>query len=266
MLKDELIDRAHEEGLPLKILEKEALQIYILSELFALPESTRLTFQGGTCLRLVYNGARYSEDLDFVTTADNNQINLIVNHLTKALARLEPLFGGEFIVKKQKESPTFSRYRIHNEKENYHDSFFVSVEFARHPAYTLNIAPLRPQKELPGLPLILVRAEKLEEILADKLCAVAGRPFCKGRDYFDLWLLKQQGIKLNADLLKKKLKDYATLPANLARGLELASIENIKNEMERFLPQKYRRQFEADGYAGMLKEARALIEAGLRAL
>jgi predicted nucleotidyltransferase component of viral defense system len=266
MLKDELLARAGEEGLPLKILEKEALQIYILSELFALPESTLLTFQGGTCLRLVYNGARYSEALDFVTTADDRQIAQIVNGLTKALSRLEPLFGGKFIVKKQKESPTFFRYRIHNEKENYHASFFVSVEFARYPAYTLNVAPLRSQKELPGLPLTLVRAEKLEEILADKLSAIAGRPFCKGRDYFDLWLLKQQGIKLDVDLLKKKLKDYSTPPANLARGLEFASAENIKNEMERFLPQKYRRQFEADGYAGLLKEARALIEEGMKAL
>jgi len=266
MLKDDLTEKAQEEGLPVKILEKEALQIYILSELFALPESTRLTFQGGTCLRLVYGGARYSEDLDFVTTADDSQIDRIVSLLTKALVRLEPLFGGEFIVKKQKESPTFFRYRIHNQKEDRHDSFFVSVEFARYPAYTLNIAPLRPQKELPGLPLILVRAEKLEEILADKLGAVAGRPFCKGRDYFDLWLLGQQGIKLDLDLLKKKLKDYSTPPANLARGLELASAESIKNEMERFLPQKYRRQFEGDSYAGMLKNVKALIEEGMRAL
>ncbi|MBI5078954.1 nucleotidyl transferase AbiEii/AbiGii toxin family protein [Candidatus Saganbacteria bacterium] len=102
MLKDELIVRAQEEGLPLKILEKEALQIYILSELFALPESTLLTFQGGTCLRLVYNGVRYSEDLDFVTSANNNQINRLINALSRALIRLEPLFGGEFITKKQR--------------------------------------------------------------------------------------------------------------------------------------------------------------------
>ncbi|MBI5699353.1 nucleotidyl transferase AbiEii/AbiGii toxin family protein [Candidatus Saganbacteria bacterium] len=266
MLKDDLIARSHEEGLPLKIIEKEALQIYILSELFALPESTQLTFQGGTCLRLVYDGVRYSEDLDFVTTADDNQIDRIIDGLTKALARLEPLFGGEFIVKKQKESPTFFRYRIHNEKENYRDSFFVSVEFGRYPAYTLNVAPLRPQKELPGLPLTLVRAERLEEILADKLGAIAGRPFCKGRDYFDLWLLKQKGINLDADLLKKKFKDYSISPANLARGLKLASAENLNNEMERFLPLRYRRQFETDGYAGMLKEAQTLIEEGMKAL
>lgn len=266
MLNDELIARAQEEGLPLKILKKEALQIYILSELFALPESTLLTFQGGTCLRLIYDGPRYSEDLDFVTSADENKINQIANDLSRALSRLEPLFGGKFLTKKQKESPSFYRFRIHNEKENYHESFFVSVEFACYPAYTLNVAPLRPQKELPGLPLTLVRAEKLEEILADKLGAIAGRPFCKGRDYFDLWLLKQKGIKLDAELLRKKLKDYSTPPANLSRGLKLASAENIKNEMERFLPLKYRRQFESDHYAGMLKEARSLIEEGIRVL
>lgn len=266
MLKDALIEKSQEESLPLKILEKEVLQIYILSELFALPQSTLLTFQGDTCLRLIYGGARYSEDLNFVTTADKEAMDQVVGDLSRAMVRLEPLFGGKFVIKKQKESLTFYRYRIHNQKENIHESYFVSVEFACYPAYTLNIAPLHLQKELPGLPLTLVRAEKLEEILADKLGAVAGRPFCKGRDYFDLWLLKQKGVKLDIQLLRKKLNDYSTPPDNLARGLRLASAENIKNEMERFLPLKYRRQFESDGYAGMLKEAGALIEEGLQAL
>lgn len=264
MIKDELVARSQEERLPLKILEKEALQIYILSELFALPESILLTFQGGTCLRLIYDGARYSEDLDFVTTADKAQIGQIIDKLSKALIRLGPFFGGTFVTKKQKESENFYRFRIHNQKEDRHEAFFVSVEFASYPAYTLNVAPLRPQKELPGLPLTLVRAEKPEEILADKLCAVAGRPFCKGRDYFDLWLLKQKGIKLDPELLKKKLKDYSIPPANLSRGLKLSSAENIKNEMERFLPLKYRRQFASDHYAGLLKEARGLIEEGIK--
>jgi predicted nucleotidyltransferase component of viral defense system len=266
MLKDELTLRSAEEGLPLKILEKEALQIYILSELFALPESTLLTFQGGTCLRLVYDGVRYSEDLDFVTAANKKAICQIMETLSKKLSGLGPLFGGHFVTKKQKESETFYRFRIHNQKDNYHESFFVSIEFALYPSYTLNVAPLRPQKDLPGLPLTLVRAEKPEEILADKLCAIAGRRFCKGRDYFDLWLLKHKGTGLDAELLKRKLKDYHIPPVNLARGLGLVSAENIKNEMERFLPLKYRQQFAADGYAGMLKEAKTVVEEGIKAL
>ncbi|OGC13774.1 hypothetical protein A3J90_01535 [candidate division WOR-1 bacterium RIFOXYC2_FULL_37_10] len=266
MLKEELITKAKEEGLPVKILEKEALQIYILSELFALPSSTLLTFQGGTCLRLIYNGARYSEDLDFVTTAKKSEINQIISDLEKALHKIEPLFGGKLVIKKQKESSTFYRFRVHNQKEDIHNSFFVSIEFACYPAYTLNIAPLSVQKELPGLPLTLVRAENLEEIMADKLSAVAGRPFCKGRDYFDLWLLKQKGVKLNFDLLSKKFKDYSISPLNLSRGLKLASAKSIKNEMERFLPLRYRQQFESDKYAGMLRDAQLLIKEGIKTL
>lgn len=266
MMKDELVAKAQEEGLPVKIIEKEALQIYILSELFALPESTQLTFQGGTCLRLIYGGPRYSEDLDFVTSADPKIIAKMVESLAAALVKLEPFFGGNFVVKQQKETALFDRFRVHSQRADRHDSFFVSLEFARYPAYTLNVAPLRPQKELPGLPLTLVRAEKPEELLADKLCAVAGRPFCKGRDYFDLWLLKQKEVKFDPALLKKKLQDYSIPPANLARGLKLASTEDIMSEMARFLPLKYRRQFLSDGYAGLLSEAKCLIKEGLRAL
>ncbi len=266
MLKDDLITRAQEEELPLKILEKEALQIYVLSELFALPESTLLTFQGGTCLRLIYEGVRYSEDLDFVTTASPAKLNQIIKKLTKSLTRLEALFDGTLEIKQQKGSTTFHRFRIHNQKKNQHESFFISLEFANYPSYTLNIAPLQAQKELPGLPLTLVRAETLEEILTDKLCAIAGRTFCKGRDYFDRWLLKQKGIKLNSKLLKKKFKDYSVSSKDLIRGLKMASKQNIKTEMEKFLPLKYRRQFEADQYTSLLKGAQDLIKEGLQAL
>src|SRR3989339_1187135 len=168
MLKEELITKAKEEGLPVKILEKEALQIYILSELFALPSSTLLTFQGGTCLRLIYNGARYSEDLDFVTTAKKSEINQIISDLEKALHKIEPLFGGKLVIKKQKESSTFYRFRVHNQKEDIHNSFFVSIEFACYPAYTLNIALLADKKKCLACPFILVGAEILEKILVVK--------------------------------------------------------------------------------------------------
>jgi predicted nucleotidyltransferase component of viral defense system len=266
MLKEELQEKAGQEGVSLKVLEKEALQIYILSELFSLPESKPLTFQGGTCLRLIYGGARYSEDLDFITLADKEITEKLVWKLGDSFPRLEPLFDGKLIIKKQKATPKFNRFRIHCQKESQHESFFVSLEFAHYPAYTHEILPLRPPAALPGLPLTLVRAEKPEELLADKLCAIAGRPFCKGRDYFDLWLLTQKGIPLDAALLKKKLKDYSVAPANLARGLKLADAKLIQAEMEKFLPLKYRRQFAADNYAGLLKTGKELINAARKAL
>ncbi|MFC1496034.1 nucleotidyl transferase AbiEii/AbiGii toxin family protein, partial [Candidatus Margulisiibacteriota bacterium] len=109
MIREELQTRANAEGLPLKIIEKEALQIYILGEFFSLPESSHFTFQGGTCLRLVYGGVRYSEDLDFVTTAKENDIACLIKKLSSSLGQVGPLFEGRIEILKQKTSETFCR-------------------------------------------------------------------------------------------------------------------------------------------------------------
>ncbi len=49
-----------------KRLSKEALQVYTLAAIYGQPASDRIIFQGGTCLRLVYGGPRYSVDVDAV--------------------------------------------------------------------------------------------------------------------------------------------------------------------------------------------------------
>ena len=49
---------------------REYLQCKILEILFESPFANRFCFLGGTCLRLVHNNSRFSEDLDF----DNFQV------------------------------------------------------------------------------------------------------------------------------------------------------------------------------------------------
>lgn len=44
---------------------REYFQHVFLSKLYALPESERLLFKGGTALKIVYGSPRFSEDLDF---------------------------------------------------------------------------------------------------------------------------------------------------------------------------------------------------------
>lgn len=46
-------------------LLREYLQCQILQILFDSPLGRNFTFLGGTCLRLVHDNARFSEDLDF---------------------------------------------------------------------------------------------------------------------------------------------------------------------------------------------------------
>ncbi len=64
---------------------REILQLLALDAIFSLPFSRKLLFQGGTCLRRVYNGTRYSEDLDFLGESQNK---LDVNELQRKLEKI----------------------------------------------------------------------------------------------------------------------------------------------------------------------------------
>ena len=71
-----LKSRAQESGLPWQTLAKEALQVLFLEVFYGSGEASEATFQGGTCLRLLYKGPRHSEDLDFVTQRDLGSADL----------------------------------------------------------------------------------------------------------------------------------------------------------------------------------------------
>src|SRR5210317_1172789 len=48
-----------------RFIIREYLQYKILEIIFESPFENQLAFLGGTCLRIVYNSTRFSEDLDF---------------------------------------------------------------------------------------------------------------------------------------------------------------------------------------------------------
>jgi predicted nucleotidyltransferase component of viral defense system len=59
------------------VIEKELLHYDILDELDRFSLLARLSFQGGTCLRLCYGSERYSEDLDFAGGSDFNHRDFV---------------------------------------------------------------------------------------------------------------------------------------------------------------------------------------------
>ena len=67
-----------------KIRKSEALQLILLDNLYAQSGSRHIIFQGGTALRWVYGGMRFSEDLDFVTSLPAEDVDKI---LTKTLKK-----------------------------------------------------------------------------------------------------------------------------------------------------------------------------------
>ena len=258
-IQDILSERAEDEGLGTQVLIKEALQVYALSEIYGQPDSRHITFQGGTCLRLVYEGARYSEDVDFVTSLGVEALRPLFQKVEQGLVRLSPLLGGEIQAHVQKESPGLVRWQVRYRAPAL-PSTSVNVEFGFYPAYTLHVAPIHVPAGLPGLPLVLVRAEEPEEIMADKVAAIAGRPYVKGRDIFDLWLLLGRGIKLDHDLVEKKFADYTVPPDGLRRNLPRITPEMVRLELERFLPQKFRTQLQGETLESLVGQVKRLIE------
>ena len=258
-------ERAVEEGLSRRIILKEAFQIAFLEGLYSLPESETFTFQGGTCIRLLYGGPRYSEDLDFVVSEIETP-GKIFRKLETRLHKLSALFEGNIRMRVQKEAERLVRWRIYLEREDDFGSTSVSVEFAAYPVYTSRLLPLNFPRGYPFSPLVLVKAEAEEELLADKIIAVAGRKYLKGRDIFDIWLLKNKGVKVDMQMVRKKMKDYSVEFSGVTEKVLSLTERELRQDIETYLPGVYREKIEVEGYGLLLKTAASLIKGVKRAL
>jgi predicted nucleotidyltransferase component of viral defense system len=92
---------------------------------------------------------------------------------------------------------------------------------------------------------LILRAESREEILADKLVALAFRENrLKNRDLWDIAWLTQRGVEMPVDLVPKKISDHGWTRDEFAHSLTdridyLETVEartNFLKEMRRFLP------------------------------
>ncbi len=260
-LIDILREQAEEDGLPLRVILKETLQVYVLAAVYAQPTSDQVTFQGGTCLRLLYGGPRYSEDLDFVTALTSSELQELFERVQPEMTKLAPLFEGEISLRVQKATAEIVRWKVYYRGNHARDAASVSVEFAPYPAYTTRIAPLRLPTYLPALPLVVVRAETEAEILADKVVAFAGRHYVRGRDVFDIWWLRQRGIEVDQDMVHGKMEDYRVQPEHFRDNLTRLRPDRVRQELERFLPLRYRTQvLRPDVLSAMVEEVRAWLE------
>jgi predicted nucleotidyltransferase component of viral defense system len=231
------------------VVEKELLHHDILREMSAAGMLAGLTFIGGTCLRACYGSVRLSEDLDFTGGADFTRKTLA--GLARVLVeRLAARYGLKVTVgEPTKETLGVDTWKL---------SMITQPERKDLPAQRIHIdicaipshAP-RPMmlRNLYGLDLgtsgIILQAESREEILADKIIALAFRPNrIKNRDLWDIAWLKQQGIELPLALIPMKIKDHrhtaARFRSQLKARLSTLNVSAVRRdfvkEMQRFLP------------------------------
>ena len=256
--------KAAADKVSVSLLFKEQVQLIILDYLFRKGLFSQMVFQGGTALRLAYQGVRYSEDLDFVLQKKNapcfKDMHVLLQPITGHIQKFIP-FIKQAQLKAQKESSSFKRYCLILETDFLPAKDKTNIEIA-------NVPSRRPQTIIiRHADMVLspaVTVERPEEILSDKLLAFSARDYIKGRDLWDIYfLLNTMKMTLGPDivtLLKKKILDYDMTPKeflnSLKKRVEALSTNGtsiLREEMDRFLPGHYREAFKSQ-YADICRE------------
>ncbi len=234
------------------VVEKELLHHDILREMSAAGLLSGLTFIGGTCLRVCYGASRLSEDLDF--TGGQNFSREMLGDLAGVLVdRLQAKYGLTVGVSApMRETGNVDTWKLKvDTRPEQKDSPAqrINIDICAIPSYDRRPMMLRNHYGVEmGTSGLIIQAQSREEILADKLVALALRSNrIKNRDLWDIAWLKQQGIEPPLALIPKKIADHRRGPAEFAallraRKTQLQTEPEVRDafvrEMRRFLPSK----------------------------
>lgn len=216
-------------------LLREYLQYQILAILFDHPLSRKLSFLGGTCLRIVHQLPRFSEGIDF----DNTDLSE---------AEFETL--GQFLQKELEKQGYFVEVRFVSKR-----AFHCHIKFPDL-LYKHGISPQKSEKILIQVDtfdqgvdyesdiFILDKFEFFTQIkvtpkdiiLAQKLWTITQRPRLKGRDFFDSMFLLQN-TQPNVAFLQAKFgkKNLSVLRQEILERLHHPDYVQLADDVRPFL-------------------------------
>ncbi len=213
--------------------ERDYLQHLLLMLFYA--RSQALIFKGGTALRLVYRGARYSEDLDFSALISGEPVAAPVHIADGMYAALRGLwqavvadlrdFGAEGEIRNVWEGEVGFSFDVsyqgplYDGRDRSKGKVRVDVSLRGEPSATRRELV---RSEYDDVRPFVVTVLSPEHLLAEKVRALLVR--AKPRDLYDVWLMVEQGIHLDADLIRQKLRLYemALLPEVVEAALARA--------------------------------------------
>ena len=234
------------------VVEKELLHHDILREMNAAGLLTGLTFIGGTCLRACYGSNRLSEDLDFTGGQEFTRTTL-----ASLGSVLVDKLATKYALQVQVAPPIKETLGV----DTWKMSVITHPERKSLPAQRIHIdicaVPSRDRRPMMlrnfygvdmGTSGLILQAESREEILADKMLALAFRPKrIKNRDLWDIAWLKQQGVDLPLAIMPQKVADHRQTPEAFSASLRdrtalMKSEPGVRvgfvKEMQRFLPSR----------------------------
>jgi len=233
------------------VIEKEILHHDIFSVMVESGVMDQLTFIGGTSLRLCYNSARLSEDLDFNAGHDFNPasfsgLEVEIQEFLQAKYEMDVKVNQPSQIKQgDTVSWTVSIERVPSRPDIKRQKIHIDV--CAIPSFDIEKRPLLNHYQL-DVPTsgLLVPVQSLSEALVDKIIAFAYRArHIKPRDVWDLIWIQQRGIDLSRPLLENKLrarrlgrddfKQCLTVQCEQLLHGEQVRLD-FQSEMSRFIP------------------------------
>jgi predicted nucleotidyltransferase component of viral defense system len=194
---------AQRNGIGMQVQERDYIQHLLLWLLYS--RSQELTFKGGTALRLVYGGNRYSEDLDFNGAQD---VSLLQSSWQEIAAGLE-YFG--IIAEPRNEWASNVSYSVdvsfrgplYDGRDHSKGKVRVDVNRRRE---DVEVRRELVASEYDDVRPFVVTVLAPGHMIAEKIRALVVRG--KPRDLYDVWLLLSQGVQPDDVLIEHKLALY----------------------------------------------------------
>lgn len=225
---------------------REFLQILTLKILRDKNAFLNIAFIGGTCLRILYDLKRYSEDLNFSLTSKKGYSFLtLLENLKKELELYN--IQTDFKYKTGTVNNCFIKFKdvLQNFDLHHHrdEKLLIKLEIDTNPPNGAKLEERIVNNEF----IFNLITYDLPSLMAGKLHAIMCRKYSKGRDFYDLlWYLTKKitpNIKLlNNSIMQTEKEDPKITEANWKKILlgKIKSIDykKVRNEISPFLQTK----------------------------
>lgn len=234
MLTREQIQRiAQKSSIGAHAQERDYLQSLLLYLLYS--RSQDFIFKGGTAIRLVHHGNRFSEDLDFNGPTHKKNSEMMWQSIIKELA----LFGITSEIRNSWQSETSYSFDVSFQgplfdgRDRTKGKIRVDVNLRLEPIESRR-ALLTPDYD--DLRPFVVTVLTEEHLMAEKARAFLTRQ--KPRDAYDIWFLAHKGVKMQPAILSSKLAlyEFHLTPESLSQALSAAG-KSWRQDMRSLLPQ-----------------------------
>ncbi|MBX2971742.1 MAG: nucleotidyl transferase AbiEii/AbiGii toxin family protein [Flavobacteriales bacterium] len=230
-----------------QFLLREYLQCRILHLIYTSPLGRELVFLGGTCLRLVHDNSRFSEDLDFDNRGLSSEaFDEVAEVVRTGLERMGYTVHVDVVKKGAYHCYVKLPGLLFQEGLSGHVEAKILISLdaePQHYRYEPEVALLDRFDTFTNL-----LSTPLPLLLAQKCLAILERKRSKGRDFFDVAFLLSRGVTApDMDYLKERrgLDDTRALCEALLERCASLDMEQMARDVDPFL-------FEENGRARVI--------------